>query len=43
MKMVPQLQDKIIYSVREMGDGALLGTSAGIYFYYPRNGNLRHS
>ena len=39
MKMVPQLQDKIIYSVREMGDGALLGTSAGIYFYYPRNGN----
>lgn len=39
MKLVPQLQDKIIYSVREMGDGALLGTSAGIYFYYPRNGN----
>ncbi len=40
MRMLPQLQDRNVYSIREIGDGVLLGTSAGIYFYYPRNGNV---
>ena len=40
MKMLPQLEGKNVYSVRAIGDGALLGTSKGIYFYYFRNGNI---
>ena len=40
MNILPQLEGKSVYAVRAIGDGALLGTSKGIYFYYFRNGNI---
>lgn len=40
MQQIPQLQDKKVYTICTMSDGVLLGTSAGVYFYYTRNGNV---
>lgn len=40
MTVVPHLQDITIYSICRVNDGVLLGTSAGVYFYYIRNGKV---
>ncbi len=33
MDLYPQLQKTVVYSICKMNEGALLGTSSGIYFY----------
>lgn len=40
MKLIPQLQGRKVYDICRMNDGVLLGTSAGVFFYYTRNGNV---
>lgn len=40
MKVLPHLNGKSVLSICRMNDGVLLGTSAGAYFYYTRNGNV---